>query len=160
MGFVLLTYKSEAQKDKVYHAVAGTALGIGNTVVVYSLTQDYRKSFILGSLLGPVQVGLIKEGLDVIGDGNPEIMDFVATAIPGIAASYITVLINKKHNKFSLVLNPNGFKMTYRIFKRTKLGYKPIARGVDFTFCNTSDVVYSFKQTEKPLSYNYYLRAN
>ena len=41
----------------------------------------------------------------------------------------------------------------------TKLGCGPVAYGVDFTFRGSTDVVYSFKQTEG-MSYNYYLYLN
>ena len=98
---LFISFNSLGQ-DKLYHAIAGVGIGYFHSTVIYHITEDPDKTFLIASL-SVVEIAALKEGLDALGDGTPELLDFAATVAPGVLVSYLLTRAYKKSPKVTVV---------------------------------------------------------
>lgn len=74
-------------RDKILHASAGANIAFAVSLMLLSL---YGNIAIAIGVIAGIAIGAIKEGLDALGLGVPDWMDFAATSVGAILAGALT----------------------------------------------------------------------
>lgn len=86
------------QKDKVQHFVAGALISNYASSMDMYFSENKREAFIVGSSFGIV-AGVTKECIDLTGRGNPDMRDFVWTAVGSVVGNMKFVYVFKEPKK-------------------------------------------------------------